>query len=132
MCCDQHNFDDIKIMLPGAITQVTNWGVTVPVKGFENQRFDPWFELAAGQCLFGTGQLSHSLEPGSGWERFWKAEDGNVVQFFGFDNGYFYALLFPALLLAYDEEINLPKVFVNNEFYRLEGDKFSTSRGHAI
>ncbi len=115
-----------------AITQVTNWGVSVPMEGFEDQRFDPWFELAAGQCLFGTQQLSRSLEQTSGWERFWKAEDGNVVQFFGFDNGYFYALLFPALLLAYDSSINLPKVFVNNEFYRLEGDKFSTSRGHAI
>src|SRR6185369_2154141 len=52
--------------------------------------------------------------------------------FFGFDNGYFHAVLFPALFLAYDPGIRLARAFVTNEFLRLDGAKFSTSRGHAI
>ena len=54
------------------------------------------------------------------------------VQFFGFDNGYFHALLFPAAFRAFDPAIRLPTHFVVNEFYRLEGLKFSTSRRHAV
>jgi methionyl-tRNA synthetase len=34
--------------------------------------------------------------------------------------------------MAYDPEIRFPTAFVTNEFLRLEGAKFSTSRGHAI
>jgi methionyl-tRNA synthetase len=41
-------------------------------------------------------------------------------------------VLFPALWLAYDPDINLAQAFVTNEFLRLDGAKFSTSRGHAI
>jgi methionyl-tRNA synthetase len=54
------------------------------------------------------------------------------VQFFGFDNGYFHALLFPAILTAYDASLRLPRVFVVNEFYQLDHSKISTSRNHAI
>ncbi|CAM5521814.1 hypothetical protein STANM309S_01726 [Streptomyces tanashiensis] len=37
------------------------------------------------------------------------------VQFFGFDNGSFHDLLFPAAFRAYDPEIALPRAFVVNE-----------------
>ena len=56
----------------------------------------------------------------------------SVIQFFGIDNGYFHALLFPAIIRAFDALIPLPTAFITNEFYRLEGLKFSTSRSHAI
>jgi methionyl-tRNA synthetase len=54
------------------------------------------------------------------------------VQFFGFDNGYFHAVLFPALFMAWDPDLPLPAAFIVNEFYRYEGKKFSTSRRHAV
>src|SRR5260370_32266263 len=54
------------------------------------------------------------------------------VQFFGYDNSYFHAVLFPAVFTAYDPAIPLPTEFIVNEFYRLDGLKFSTSRQHAI
>lgn len=37
-----------------------------------------------------------------------------------------------AIFQAWDREIHLPQVLLANEFYRLDGLKFSTSRNHAI
>ena len=108
-----------------------DWGVPVPVPGFEGQRIYVWFEVAAG-LLSATQQLSQKLGLTAGWKDFWRADDMEVVQFCGFDNGYFYGMLIPALLLAFDPEIKLPTAILLNEFYRLDGSKFSTSRNHAI
>jgi methionyl-tRNA synthetase len=113
------------------ISHVSDWGIQVPVKGFENQRIYVWFEMAPGY-LAATQQLNDVIGVPQHWQNFWKSSEAEVVQFFGFDNGYFHAVLFPAMFLAYDSEITLPKTFVTNEFLQLEGMKFSTSRGHAI
>nr|WP_264567090.1 class I tRNA ligase family protein [Micromonospora purpureochromogenes] len=51
--------------------------------------------------------------------------------FLGVDNAFYYALLIPALHLAAGLP-DRPTGLVVNEFYRLTGAKFSTSRGHAI
>ncbi|HEX2270170.1 MAG TPA: methionine--tRNA ligase, partial [Pyrinomonadaceae bacterium] len=107
------------------------WGIPVPVAGFEGQRIYVWFEVATG-LLGATQLLSEKVGLNEGWKEFWRADDVDVVQFCGFDNGYFYGILIPALLLAYDPQIKLPAAIMLNEFYRLDGSKFSTSRNHAI
>ncbi|MEM8934687.1 MAG: class I tRNA ligase family protein, partial [Acidobacteriota bacterium] len=66
------------------------------------------------------------------WEDYWKSDDAQRVQCFGFDNGYFHSILFPATWMAYDPDIRLADTFVTNEFFTLDGKKFSTSRGHAV
>jgi methionyl-tRNA synthetase len=101
-----------------AVSHPSDWGVPVPVLGFETQRIYVWFEMAPGYLLEYDPETAR---PGCG-----------PVQFFGFDNGYFHAILFPALFMAWDPQLPLPTAFVVNEFYRLEGVKFSTSRRHAV
>ncbi|HTD23085.1 MAG TPA: class I tRNA ligase family protein [Terriglobales bacterium] len=114
-----------------AVTHVTDWGIPVPATGFENQRLYVWFEMAPGY-LAATCELNAKLQTPPDWTSYWKSKDAAIVQFFGFDNSYFFAVLFPALFLAGDPKIQLPQTFVTNEFYRLNGLKFSTSRNHAI
>ncbi len=114
-----------------AVTHPTDWGIEVPVPGWEDQRIYVWLEMAPR--YFGYARLlADRLGADAGWERWWKAADARVVQFFGFDNSFYYGMLVPALMLAYDPEIRLPAAFVSNEFYRLDGLKFSTSRDHRI
>ncbi|HEY6806420.1 MAG TPA: methionine--tRNA ligase [Pyrinomonadaceae bacterium] len=108
-----------------------DWGIPVPVPGFEGQRIYVWFEVATG-LLSASKQLSEKLDLAGGWKEFWAKAQADVVQFCGFDNGYFYGMLIPAILMAYDPDIVLPKGILLNEFYRLDGSKFSTSRNHAI
>lgn len=114
-----------------AVTHPADWGIEVPVPGYEDQRIYVWLEMAPR--YFGYAQLlNETLGVEEGWERYWKSADAGVVHFFGFDNSFYYGMLVPALMLAWDPEVRLPRAFVTNEFYRLDGLKFSTSRGHRI
>ena len=123
-----------EVMLAGglpeiAVTQPGNWGIPVPVDGYEDQRIYVWFEMAPGYLHEARrGGEAAGVDPA----RLTHGDDVPFVQFFGFDNGYFHALLFPAAFRAFDPAIRLPTRFVVNEFYRLEGLKFSTSRRHAV
>lgn len=111
-----------------AVTHPAAWGIPAPIEGFEGQRLYAWFEMAPRYLAYAEALA----EEQGGWQAFFKAEGARIIQCFGFDNGFFYAVFLPALYLAFDPEIRLPAAFVMNEFYRLDGLKFSTSRRHAI
>ena len=113
------------------VTHPTDWGLPVPVPGYEDQRVYVWFEMLPGYFAEIEEMLRHAGIAGN-WRSVWDAPSTEVVQFFGFDNGYFHSVLHPCLLLAYDESIRLPRALVANEFLQLDGTKFSTSRGHAV
>jgi methionyl-tRNA synthetase len=113
------------------ITHPADWGIPAPVPGFDGQRLYAWFEMAPGYLSATQEMLAERGLDGS-WEDWWRSDGASVVQFFGYDNAYFHTLLFTAEMMAYDPQIRLPAAFVSNEFYRLDGEKFSTSRSHAI
>lgn len=114
------------------VSHPTDWGIKVPVPGFGDQRIYVWAEMLPGYFA----ELAHSLEATGGnpadWSAVWNDPATDIVQFFGFDNGYFHAVLQPALLMAYDPSFKLPTALITNEFYQLGSSKFSTSRRHAI
>ncbi|MEM7351850.1 MAG: class I tRNA ligase family protein [Acidobacteriota bacterium] len=116
---------DIAVSHPG------EWGIPVPVESFEGQRIYVWFEMAPG-FLAATREALEGRQDAPDWRQLWTAERHEIRQFFGFDNGYFFALLFPAIQMAYDGDLHLPKTFLVNELYRYEGSKFSTSRNHGL
>lgn len=106
---------------------VSDWGISVGLPGFEGQVVYEWLEMAAGYLFMAEG-----LEREADWSPFRRAPGQEMVQFFGFDNSFFYTAFIPALLMARDPQTPLPRAFVTNEFYRLDGLKFSTSRNHAV
>ena len=125
------------------VTQPGTWGIEVPVDGFEDERINVWFEigpryLAYAEHLADERRIAAApsgVEPGSGadgWRAYWTAPEARVVQFFGVDNSFYYGVLVPALFMAFEPGIRLPAALVTNEFYRLDGRKFSTSRDHRI
>ena len=113
------------------VTHPTDWGLPVPVAGYEDQRVYVWFEMVPGY-LADVEEVMRSAGLAGSWRTLWDAPTTDVVQFFGFDNAYFHSVLHPCLLLAYDEAVRLPRALVTNEFLQLDGEKFSTSRNHAI
>lgn len=113
------------------VTHVSDWGIQVPVEGYENQTIYVWFEMAPGY-LSATHDLIEENKLSIQFDQVWKDSSTQIINFFGFDNGYFHSVLFPALYMAYDETLQLPKTMITNEFYNLEGLKFSTSRNHAV
>ena len=106
-----------------AITRDIEWGVTVPVEGFEKKRIYVWFEAV-------IGYLSASQEWGEGWREFWEG-DARAYYFIGKDNIPFHTLIWPAMLMGYGG-LNLPYDVPANEFLTLQGRNFSTSRNWAV
>ena len=111
------------------VTHVADWGIPVPLPGYERQVLAVWFETAPRYLAYAR-QLGR--RSGGDWERYFKDGEAQVVQCFGYDNGFLYGMYIPALLLAFDPDIRPPAAFVVNEFYHLEEKKFSTTRRHAI
>lgn len=116
-----------------AVSHVSTWGIPVPLDdpALEGQRLYVWFEMAARYFAYAQ-HLNDAAGVAQDYGRFWRDDDAEIVQFFGFDNSFYYTLMLPGLYMAFDEELRLPAAFVCNEFYQLDGEKFSTSRGHSI
>lgn len=117
-----------------AVSHPSTWGIPVPDVGvpeLEGQKLYVWFEMAMRYFAYAQ-HINDKTGADGDWSRFWKSADAEVVMFFGFDNSFWYTCMVPALQLAYDGDVKPPTAFVTNEFYRLDGLKFSTSRGHSI
>lgn len=112
------------------ISRQADYGIPVPLDGWEGHILDTWFSGICGY-LAGTACLTEAQGQPGLWQEQWSDPDTRIVNFLGFDCSFSHAVLWPALLLAHGD-YTLPSQVITNEFYRLEGDKFSTSRGHAI
>jgi len=70
------------------------------------------------------------------WRRYWLSPSTKYVAFIGKDNVVFHCIVFPAMLMAWNdahtEQYVLPDNVPANEFLNFEGQKFSKSRGWGI
>ncbi|WNI14316.1 class I tRNA ligase family protein [Actinacidiphila sp. ITFR-21] len=112
------------------VSRQADYGIPVPLPQWEGHILDTWFSGVWGYVAATANLTAAEGRPGA-WEELWSGEDTEVYNFIGFDCGFSHAVLWPALLMAHGG-LTLPTQVVTNEFYRLEGDKFSTSRDHAI
>jgi methionyl-tRNA synthetase len=120
-------FERARIDVP--ITHPAAWGVPPAENDIPGQVIWVWPEMSFG-FLHGIEELGRRL--GRGWRADAPQQDWKLVHFFGYDNSFYHAILYPVLYkLAFpdwepDIEYHL------NEFLLLDGAKFSTSRRHAI
>ncbi|MGP3948150.1 class I tRNA ligase family protein [Streptomyces sp. 7N604] len=111
------------------VTHPSTWGVTPAEKATEGQVIWVWPEMSYG-FLHGIETLGGRL--GEEWKALAPRPDWKIVHFFGYDNSFYHSVLYPVLYkLAFPDWA--PDIDYHvNEFYLLEGSKFSTSRRHAI
>ncbi|MBA7651520.1 Methionine--tRNA ligase [subsurface metagenome] len=112
-----------------AITRDIEWGIPVPVKGFDSKRIYVWFEAVIGY-LSATKEWAESSGDEKRWRSFWQGEVKSYY-FIGKDNIPFHTIIWPAMLMGYDE-LNLPYDVPANEFLTIEGKRLSTSRNWAV
>jgi methionyl-tRNA synthetase len=113
-----------------AITRDIDWGVSVPLDGFENKRIYVWFEAVIGY-LSAAKEWAKNSGDGEKWRSFWQDEAAKSYYFIGKDNIPFHTLIWPAMLVGYDG-LNLPYDVPANEFLTIEGRKLSTSHNWAV
>jgi len=112
-----------------AITRDIEWGIPVPVPGFENKRIYVWFEAVIGY-LSASKEWAQRSGNDEKWRDFWQ-RDCKSYYFIGKDNIPFHTIIWPAMLMGYGG-LNLPYDVPANEFLMLEGRQLSTSRNWAI
>ena len=112
-----------------AITRDIDWGVSVPVPGFEEKRVYVWFEAVIGY-LSASKEWAESCGDSERWRGFWQG-DVKSYYFIGKDNIIFHTVIWPAMLLGYGD-LNLPYDVPANEFLTLKGKQLSTSRNWAV
>jgi len=113
-----------------AITRDIDWGVPVPLEGYEGKRIYVWFEAVIGY-LSASKEWAKADGDGEGWRPFWQGQDAKSYYFIGKDNIPFHTIIWPAMLMGYGD-LNLPYDVPSNEFLTIEGKKLSTSHNWAV
>ena len=121
------------------ITRDIDWGIPVPVAGWESKRMYVWFEAVMGY-LTASIEWAHNIGDPEAWKQWWYNPLAKIYNFLGKDNIEFHTIIWPAELLGisglYNEgagvPINLPYDVPANEFVNIEGQKFSKSRNWAV
>jgi methionyl-tRNA synthetase len=123
-----------------AITRDLDWGIPVPLPGWEDKVLYVWFEALMGY-LSGSIELAQLSGRPDDWRRYWYDASATAYYFMGKDNTTFHALIWPTILLGAgqyepapgDESgLSLPTDVVANEYVNLEGEGMSTSRNWAL
>lgn len=107
------------------ITYPIGYGIGSPFPGTEDQTINAWVE--------GIPAVMYCTARGADGNNLWLAgNDVEIIYFIGSDIVYFWGLTHLALLMAHEGRYALPDMIISNEFYELDNEKFSTTRGHVV
>jgi methionyl-tRNA synthetase len=133
----------IKELKPRAITRDLDWGVPIPVPGYEelaDKRIYVWFDAVIGYLSASIEWAANRGTPDA-WREWWQNTEAEHYYFMGKDNIVFHTIIWPSILLGYGDDgvygaglgnLELPDNVVSSEFLTMEGKKFAASRGIGI
>jgi methionyl-tRNA synthetase len=113
-----------------ALAYPTNWGIEGD-HALEGLRMGPYTEVA----LTDLYNIAKAVDPAASDLPGYRAaldRVGSLWHFLGLDNAYWYAIYWQAVWAAAGVNPLPISGLVVNEFYTLDGSKFSTSRNHAV
>jgi methionyl-tRNA synthetase len=118
-----------------AITRDLDWGIKIPVDSAAGKVIYVWFEAVLGY-ISSTKEYSQLKGDPELWRRYWQDTATKYIAFIGKDNVVFHTIIFPAILMAWNdggkEKYCYPQNVPANEFLNFEGKKFSKSRNWGI
>jgi methionyl-tRNA synthetase len=118
-----------------AVTRDLDWGVKVPLKNAEGKVLYVWFEAVLGY-ISSTKEYAEKIKKPDLWKNYWLDPKTKYIAFIGKDNIVFHCIVFPAMLMAWNngnkDQFCLPQNVPANEFLNFEGKKFSKSRNWGI
>jgi methionyl-tRNA synthetase len=133
----------VKELKPRPITRDLDWGVPIPVAGYEEQadkKIYVWFDAVIGYLSASIEWAQNRGTPES-WREWWQNPSAEHAYFMGKDNIVFHTVIWPSMLLGYGDDgvygagqgdLELPDNVVSSEFLTMEGKRFSASRGIGI
>ena len=113
-----------------AVSRDIEWGVPIPIDGFQEKRIYVWFEAVIGY-LSASKEWARSTGDPEAWRPFWQDPQSRSYYFIGKDNIPFHTIIWPAMLMG-DSTLDLPYDVPANEFLNMEDAKLSTSSNWAV
>jgi methionyl-tRNA synthetase len=129
----KYSLEFVRNLKPRAITRDLDWGVPVPLPGWEDnphKKIYVWFDAVIGYLSASIEWAKTSGEPDA-WKDWWENPESWHYYVMGKDNITFHTVLWPAILLGAGN-LELPDEIVASEYLNMSGKKFSTSRGQVI
>ncbi|MDF1598141.1 MAG: class I tRNA ligase family protein, partial [Acidimicrobiia bacterium] len=122
-----------------AVTRDVEWGIPVPLEGWEDKRLYVWFEAVMGYFTASVEWAANTGQP-EAWKDWWYNPQAKIFNFIGKDNIPFHTIIWQAELMGveriYEDDkskrLNLPYDVPANEFMNIEGAQFSKSRNWAV
>ena len=125
------------------ITRDIDWGIRVPLEGWDEKCLYVWFEAVMGYFTASIEWAKNIGKPNE-WKKWWYNPDAKIYNFIGKDNIPFHTIIWQAELMGIDGIYNqddsdyadvplqLPYDVPANEFMNIEGQQFSKSRNWAV
>ncbi|MFV0452962.1 MAG: methionine--tRNA ligase [Propioniciclava sp.] len=135
-----------KELKPRAVTRDLDWGVTIPVEGWEDadmKRIYVWFDAVTGYLSASVEWAARVGRPDSRRD-WWTGGQARSYYFRGKDNITYHTVIWPGMLTGANGEgsrggtpsefgvLDLPTEIVSSEFLTMSGSKFSSSRNQVI
>ena len=123
-----------------AVTRDMDWGINVPVEGYDDKVLYVWFDAVIGYLSASVEWAKNSGDP-EAWKEWWYGDNSRIFHFIGKDNIPFHTIFWPAQLMGteslYDEangnrKLNLPYDVPANQFMNMEGRKISGSQNWGV
>jgi len=112
---------------PTPITRDLEWGVPLPLDGYDAKRFYVWFDAVTGYLSASKEWAIRSGRP-EAWRAYWDArEPVRQYYFVGKDNKFFHTIIWPGILIGAGG-FRLPYDVPANEWLLVEGRKVSKTR----
>jgi methionyl-tRNA synthetase len=134
----------VKDLRQRPITRDIDWGINIPLEGWEDKKMYVWFEAVMGYFTSSVEWANNIGQPDA-WKDWWYNPDAAIYNFIGKDNIPFHTVIWQAELLGVngiyneagdvssrDADLQLPYDVPANEFMNIEGKQFSKSRNWAI
>jgi methionyl-tRNA synthetase len=121
------------------ITRDIDWGIPIPLPGYEGKCLYVWFEAVIGYFSASVEWAKNQGTP-EAWQDWWYDPEALTYYFIGKDNIPFHTVIWPAELIAVGQlycsdcqtNLNLPYDVPANEYVNFKGSKFSKSRGGTV
>ena len=114
-----------------AATRQLDWGVPVPVKGYEDKRIYVWIEAVLGYLSVGQEVAE---KRSINFDEFMSNENENLKTYYvhGKDNIPFHTTIYPALIMSLKNNYRLPDYIVSSAYVNINNEKMSKSKGNLI
>ena len=114
-----------------AATRQINWGIDVPIKGYEDKKIYVWIEAVLGYL---SAAKEEAERRNIDFDKFMSNDNPNLKTFYvhGKDNIPFHTTIYPALILAIKNNYRLPDYIISSAYVNLNQEKMSKSKGNLI